>query len=65
LPSGVVQEDHILGNGQRAVTGKVITINYSVKNVDGTFSNEITKTFRLGISEFIRAFDYGIVGMRT
>jgi len=65
LPSGIVQEDRTLGDGLPAVTGKLVTVAFTLRLPSGQTLTEQTKTFRLGISEFIRGFDYGCLGMRT
>lgn len=61
--------DVVVGTGEKAVSGSVVTVHYRGTLIDGTvFDSSLTRaplTFKLGARRVIRGWDQGIVGMRV
>lgn len=62
-------EDLVLGNGQEAVSGKKVTVNYSGTLLDGrkfdsSYDRGTPFSFTLGAGSVIRGWDEGLVGMK-
>lgn len=62
-------EDVVVGTGAEAVAGKMITVNYTGKFMDGkVFDSSIGRApfeFNLGAGQVIKGWDLGVVGMKV
>ncbi len=63
-------EDINIGTGTEAVSGKMVTVNYSGtlengKKFDSSYDRGIPFSFNLGASEVIAGWDQGVVGMKV
>jgi FK506-binding nuclear protein len=69
LPSGLVIEDRVIGNGPRAKPGKKVAVRYVGKLMNGKVFDSNTKgapfTFKLGKGEVIKGWDLGVAGMNV
>ena len=69
LPSGLVIEDSIVGQGPRAKNGKRVAVRYIGKLMNGKVFDSNTKgapfTFKLGKGDVIKGWDIGIQGMNV
>ena len=71
LPSGLVYQDLVVGNGPMAEEGMAVTVNYTGWLTDGTMfdssHNEGRQplTFKIGAGMVIRGWDEGVQGMRV
>ncbi|MES2214325.1 MAG: FKBP-type peptidyl-prolyl cis-trans isomerase [Patescibacteria group bacterium] len=68
--TGVKIEDTLNGQGDVAVAGDMVTVNYVGTLPDGkVFDSSIDRgqpfTFQLGVGQVIRGWDEGFVGMRV
>lgn len=69
LPSGLVFEDLIVGDGATADSGSTVTMHYTGWLTDGTqFDSSVDRgqpfVFRLGAGQVISGWDQGVQGMR-
>lgn len=69
LPSGLVYEDLVVGEGQVAEAGHSATVHYTGWLTDGTkFDSSLDRgdpfQFALGAGQVIRGWDEGVQGMR-
>ena len=69
LPSGLVYEDLVVGEGQVAEAGHSATVHYTGWLTDGTkFDSSLDRgdpfQFSLGAGQVIRGWDEGVQGMR-
>jgi FKBP-type peptidyl-prolyl cis-trans isomerase len=69
LPSGLVYEDLVVGEGQVAEAGQTATVHYTGWLTDGTkFDSSLDRgdpfQFALGAGQVIRGWDEGVQGMR-
>jgi|688.fasta_scaffold167727_3 FKBP-type peptidyl-prolyl cis-trans isomerase len=63
----------VKGNGPEAVKGKMVTVHYTGKLVDGTkFDSSLDRgpggtpfTFQLGVGQVIQGWDKGVAGMKV
>ncbi len=71
--NGLGVKDEIVGNGVEAVTGKIVTVNYTGaltdgkkfdSNVDPKFNHVEPFSFVLGAGQVIQGWDEGVVGMK-
>jgi len=63
-------EDVVVGNGDDAVSGKKVTVNYKGTFEDGevfdsSYDRGVPFTFNLGAKEVIRGWDEGVSGMKV
>lgn len=63
-------EDEVVGNGDEAVAGKQVTVNYVGTLTDGTkFDSSYDRnqpfTFTLGAGQVIQGWDQGVAGMKV
>ena len=63
-------EDVVVGNGDDAVSGKKVTVNYKGTIEDGevfdsSYDRGVPFTFNLGAKEVIRGWDEGVSGMKV
>ncbi len=70
LSSRLVVQDRIVGTGEEAQPGDVLTVHYVGILEDGTqFANSIESgtphTFQLGANEVIAGWDQGLIGMKV
>ncbi len=68
MPSGLKYQDMIVGQGEEAVAGRRVRVNYTGWLTDGTqFDSSIGRSpfeFNLGAREVIPGWDQGVAGMR-
>lgn len=74
-PSNTVEQklqvqDEVIGTGDVAVTGSLLTVHYTGRLPDGTiFDSSISRNepfqFRLGAGMVIRGWEEGLVGMKV
>lgn len=67
---GLQKEDLTVGNGDEAVAGKKVTVNYVGTLTNGTkFDSSYDRnqpfSFNLGAGEVIQGWDQGVVGMKV
>jgi peptidylprolyl isomerase len=67
---GVTVQDLVVGEGKKAVEGKVLTVHYTGALEDGTIFDSSTQrdtpfSFTLGAGEVIQGWDEGLVGMKV
>jgi len=70
VPSGLMVQDRIVGTGEEALQGSVLTVHYVGILEDGTqFDSSIQRgapyVFRLGAGEVIPGWDEGLAGMKV
>ncbi|KND48912.1 MAG: FK506-binding protein 2 [Parcubacteria bacterium C7867-005] len=70
LKTGVQVSDVVVGNGDAALAGDVITVHYVGSLTDGkVFDSSLDRkqpiTFTLGVGQVIRGWDEGVAGMRV
>jgi FKBP-type peptidyl-prolyl cis-trans isomerase FkpA len=68
LPSGLKYQDLVVGAGAEAVTGAMVSVDYSGRLTDGReFDSSKGQPYRfmLGAHKVIQGWDEGIVGMRV
>ncbi|KAI8904434.1 hypothetical protein EDD86DRAFT_230204 [Gorgonomyces haynaldii] len=69
LPSGIVIEDSVIGQGPRAKPGKKVSVRYIGRLTNGKVFDSNTKgapfTFKLGKNEVIKGWDIGVQGMNV
>ena len=67
--TGLVIEDKVIGDGDEAVSGKTVTVNYTGTLVNGDqFDSSIGRapfSFPLGAGRVIKGWDEGVAGMRV
>ena len=67
--SGLIIEDKIIGQGDEAVSGKTVTVNYTGTLVNGDqFDSSIGRapfSFPLGAGRVIKGWDEGVAGMKV
>ena len=67
--TGLIIEDKIIGDGDEAVSGKTVTVNYTGKLVNGDqFDSSIGRapfSFPLGAGRVIKGWDEGVAGMKV
>lgn len=66
----LIIEDIVVGSGEEAVSGKVVTVNYKGTLTDGTtfdssYDRDTPFTFNLGAGEVIKGWDQGVAGMKV
>ena len=70
-PTSLQVEDLVVGTGATVVAGDTITINYVGTFLDGrvfdqsTPGTPVTFPLPIGVGNFIRGFDQGLLGMRV
>ncbi|HWA51677.1 MAG TPA: FKBP-type peptidyl-prolyl cis-trans isomerase [Patescibacteria group bacterium] len=73
-PNGLQITDEVVGTGDTAVAGKMVTVNYSGTLTDGTvfdsntdpkFQHVTPFSFDLGAGEVIKGWDEGVAGMKV
>lgn len=70
LESGLIIKDIIIGDGEEAVAGLIVTTHYTGTLEDGTvFDSSVERaapfSFTLGIGQVIVGWDLGIAGMKV
>ncbi len=69
--SGLIYVDEVIGDGDQAVAGKTVTVNYTGMFEDGRIFDTSLQAgrgpfdFSLGAGKVIRGWDEGIVGMQV
>lgn len=68
--SGLITKDVVIGEGEEAVAGLVVTTHYTGTLDDGTvFDSSVTRgapfSFTLGVGQVIKGWDLGITGMKV
>ena len=67
--TGLIIEDKIIGDGDEAVSGKTVTVNYTGTLVNGDqFDSSIGRapfSFPLGAGRVIKGWDEGVAGMKV
>ena len=67
--TGLVIEDKVIGDGEEAVSGKTVTVNYTGTLVSGDqFDSSIGRapfSFPLGAGRVIKGWDEGVAGMKV
>ena len=67
--TGLVIEDKVIGDGDEAVSGKTVTVNYTGTLVNGDqFDSSIGRapfSFPLGAGRVIKGWDEGVAGMKV
>jgi FKBP-type peptidyl-prolyl cis-trans isomerase len=68
--NGLVIQDTVVGTGEEAVAGKVITVHYTGKLMDGkVFDSSLNRgepfTFSLGAGQVIQGWEQGFAGMKV
>ena len=67
--TGLIREDTIVGDGDEAVTGKTVVVNYTGAFEDGkVFDTSVGRApfeFTLGAGQVIAGWDQGVVGMKV
>ena len=63
-------QDTVVGEGDEAVSGDKVVVNYTGRLVDGkVFDSSVTRgepiQFVLGVGQVIKGWDQGVVGMRV
>ena len=70
-PGGtLVIEDLVVGTGATAVAGDTVTVNYILTLTNGTliqssYATGQPITLPIGVGQFIRGFDQGVLGMKV
>jgi len=68
-PKGLVIEDTLVGKGEEAQTGELVTVNYTGKLTDGkVFDSSVGRDpfqFVLGQGRVIQGWEKGILGMKV
>jgi FKBP-type peptidyl-prolyl cis-trans isomerase len=62
---GIIAIEKAVGAGKVAQNGKRVTVQFSGQRSTGVAIPSGEMTFRLGVGEFIRGFDYGVAGMKV
>ena len=67
---GLKIEDVVVGTGKEAVSGKMVSVHYTGKFLDGkTFDSSVPRgqpfTFALGAGQVIKGWDEGVAGMKV
>lgn len=67
--TGVQKEDIVVGQGEVAAAGDLVTVNYigtltNGKVFDSSFDRHQPFAFQLGVGQVIRGWDEGVAGMR-
>ncbi|HJY98946.1 MAG TPA: FKBP-type peptidyl-prolyl cis-trans isomerase [Patescibacteria group bacterium] len=70
MESGLQIQDEIVGTGEEATAGRVVTVNYKGTLTDGTkFDSSYDRNepfaFTLGAGEVIKGWDEGVAGMKV
>ncbi len=67
--TGLIIEDKVIGDGDEAVSGKTVTVNYTGTLVNGDqFDSSIGRapfSFPLGAGRVIKGWDEGVAGMKV
>ena len=67
--TGLVIEDKVIGDGDEAVSGKTVTVNYTGTLLNGDqFDSSIGRapfSFPLGAGRVIKGWDEGVAGMKV
>ena len=68
--TGLITKDVVIGEGEEAVAGLVVTTHYTGTLDDGTvFDSSVTRgapfSFTLGVGQVIQGWDLGIAGMKV
>ena len=67
--TGLVIEDKVIGDGDEAISGKTVTVNYTGTLVNGDqFDSSIGRapfSFPLGAGRVIKGWDEGVAGMKV
>ncbi len=67
--SGLIITDIVVGEGDEAISGQTVTVNYTGKLEDGTqFDTSIGRapfSFPLGAGRVIKGWDEGVAGMKV
>lgn len=69
-PSGLRYSDLKVGEGEEAVPGKIVEVQYTGRLKDGTpfdtcRERDLPFTFRLGAGDAIKGWDQGLIGMKV
>ena len=69
MPSGLIIEDALVGEGTKVKAGKKVLVRYIGKLTSGKVFDENTKgkpfAFKVGAGEVIKGWDMGVVGMHV
>ena len=73
LPTELTSTDIVVGTGETATTGSVVTVDYTGMLPDGTVFDAASRhpdanggfTFNLGGGQVIKGWDQGVVGMKV
>jgi len=67
--SGLIIEDKLIGDGDEAISGKTVTVNYTGTLINGDqFDSSIGRapfSFPLGAGRVIKGWDEGVAGMKV
>jgi hypothetical protein len=66
----LIKEDIVVGTGEEAVSGKIVSVNYKGQLTDGTEFDSSYKrnqpfSFTLGAGQVIAGWDQGVAGMKV
>jgi FKBP-type peptidyl-prolyl cis-trans isomerase len=65
LPSGLVVQDWVIGNGDSPDRGQVVNVQCASSTSDGVFLEDRKYTFVAGVNKILPAWDEGVSGMRV
>ena len=70
LPSGLRIQDETVGTGAEAVSGKIITVNYTGtltngNKFDSSYDRGTSFSFVLGAGQVIQGWEEGVAGMKV